>query len=112
MINLSILDILSIIEPMTTISATEAKQKFAALLDTALREPVRIQRHDRDVVMVVSIEDYERMQGSRENAVSPYPRATGSEFRAFLDRLASNTPNVSNLRNETFSRDMIYGDHD
>ena len=33
---------------MQTISATDAKQKFAALLDAAQREPVRIQRHDRD----------------------------------------------------------------
>ena len=46
---------------MKTISATDAKQKFAALLDTAQREPVRIQRHERDVAVLVSAEEYERL---------------------------------------------------
>jgi prevent-host-death family protein len=50
---------------MQTISATEAKQKFAALLDTAQREPVRIQRHDRDVAVLVSSEDFNRMSGNQ-----------------------------------------------
>jgi prevent-host-death family protein len=50
---------------MQTISATEAKQKFAALLDTAQREPVRIQRHDRDIAVLVSAEDYARMTGNQ-----------------------------------------------
>jgi prevent-host-death family protein len=50
---------------MQTISATEAKQRFAALLDTAQREPVRIRRHDRDLAVVVSAEEYERMRKLR-----------------------------------------------
>lgn len=33
------------------------------------------------------------------------------EFRAFLDALASKAPNVPQLRTETFSREMIYGEH-
>ena len=41
---------------MQTISATDAKQKFAALLDTAQREPVRIQRHERDIAVLISAE--------------------------------------------------------
>jgi prevent-host-death family protein len=44
---------------MQTISATEAKQKFAALLDTAQREPVWIQRHGRDIAVLVSPRDFE-----------------------------------------------------
>jgi len=50
---------------MQTISATEAKQKFAALLDAAQREPVRIQRHDRDIAVVLSAEEFKRMSGNQ-----------------------------------------------
>jgi post-segregation antitoxin (ccd killing protein) len=39
-------------------------------------------------------------------------RAGQEEFRAFLDALARQAPNVPHLRSETFSREMIYGEHD
>jgi hypothetical protein len=39
------------------------------------------------------------------------PRASQEEFRAFLDALASKAPNVPQLQSETFSREMIYGEH-
>jgi prevent-host-death family protein len=45
---------------MPTVSATHAKQNFAALLDAAQREPVKIRRHERDVAVVMSLEEYER----------------------------------------------------
>jgi prevent-host-death family protein len=50
---------------MTTVSATQAKQRFAALLDAAQREPVRIQRHERDVAVLVSAEEYEEIRKLR-----------------------------------------------
>lgn len=50
---------------MAIISATRAKQNFAALLDQAQREPVRIQRHERDVAVVISAERYERLRTAR-----------------------------------------------
>jgi prevent-host-death family protein len=50
---------------MQTVSATDAKQKFAALLDAAQREPVRIQRHDRDVAVLISAEEYKRLNGNQ-----------------------------------------------
>jgi prevent-host-death family protein len=46
-------------------SATQAKQNFAALIDAAQREPVRIQRHQRDVAVLLSAEEYERMMRDR-----------------------------------------------
>jgi prevent-host-death family protein len=46
---------------MATMSATEAKQNFAALLDTAQREPVSIRRHRRDIAVVLSAEEYSRL---------------------------------------------------
>jgi hypothetical protein len=39
-------------------------------------------------------------------------RASQQEFRGFLNALASKAPNVPQLRAETFSRGMIYGEHD
>jgi len=50
---------------MTAVSATKAKQQFAALLDAAQRGPVRIQRHERDVAVLVSAEEYERLRRDR-----------------------------------------------
>ncbi len=40
-----------------------------------------------------------------------HARASQEEFRAFLDALASKAPNVPQLRDETFPREMIYGEH-
>jgi hypothetical protein len=39
-------------------------------------------------------------------------RASQDEFRRFLDALASKAPNAPQLLTETFSRDMIYREHD
>ena len=46
---------------MRTISATAAKQNFAELIDTAQREPVRIRRHNRDLAVLISPAEYDRM---------------------------------------------------
>ncbi|MGD0736618.1 MAG: type II toxin-antitoxin system Phd/YefM family antitoxin [Terracidiphilus sp.] len=50
---------------MPTVSATHAKQNFAAVLDQAQREPVRIQRHERDVAVLVSAEEWEKIHKLR-----------------------------------------------
>jgi len=47
---------------MKAMSATDAKQRFAALLDAAQREPVRIRRQNRDVAVVMSAEEYDRIR--------------------------------------------------
>lgn len=55
---------------MKTISAREAKNGFGRLIDTARAEPVLIEKHGRGVVVVVAVEEYERMKdamsGDRE----------------------------------------------
>lgn len=48
---------------MKTVSATDAKQRLAALLDAAQREPVLIRRQNRDVAVIISAEEYERIRG-------------------------------------------------
>ena len=50
---------------MKTVSATEAKQNFAALLDAAQRGPVRIRRHDREIAVMLSAEEYARFVEDR-----------------------------------------------
>jgi len=49
---------------MKAVSASEAKQRLAALLDAAQREPVLIRRQNRDVAVIMSAEQYERIRKS------------------------------------------------
>jgi len=46
---------------MKTMSAKDAKNAFGLLLDRALAEPVTVEKHGRPVVVVLSIEEYERL---------------------------------------------------
>jgi prevent-host-death family protein len=46
---------------MKTMSAKDAKNAFGLLLDTARAEPVSIEKHGRPVVVVLSVEEYERL---------------------------------------------------
>ena len=61
---------------MRTVSATDAKQRLAALLDAAQREPVLIRRQNRDVAVIMSVEAYERMRG-----------ANNAELKKIMDRI-------------------------
>jgi prevent-host-death family protein len=62
---------------MRYVSATDAKQGLAAVLDTAQREPVVIQRQKRDVAVVLSVQEYEKL-----TALSI------AEFQRFCDEVA------------------------
>lgn len=46
---------------MKTISAREAKNIFGLMIDIARAEPMRIEKHGLGVVVVVSVEEYERL---------------------------------------------------
>jgi prevent-host-death family protein len=46
---------------MKTMSAREAKNAFGLMIDTARAEPVLIEKHGRGVVMVISVEEFERL---------------------------------------------------
>lgn len=46
---------------MKTIAASEARQSFASVIDAAAREPVVIRRQQRDVAVVLSMQEYERL---------------------------------------------------
>src|SRR3546814_9368641 len=51
---------------MKSMSAREAKNAFGLMIDTARAEPVRIEKHGRGVVVVVSVEEYERLCAQKE----------------------------------------------
>lgn len=81
---------------MKTIAATEAKNRLGAVLDAAQREPVVIRRQDRDVAVVLSMTDYERLRSanirvfleSRDEVADEAARAGLTEAR--LARLLTN----------------------
>jgi prevent-host-death family protein len=63
---------------MRYVSATEAKQRLAALLDAAQREPVTIRRQKRDVAVILSPQEYDRLRALNID-----------EFERFCDRVAA-----------------------
>ena len=46
---------------MRTMSAKEAKNSFGLLIDLARTEPVLIEKHGRPVVVVMSVEEFQRL---------------------------------------------------
>ena len=46
---------------MKTMSAKAAKNAFGMMIDVARAEPVTIEKHGRPVVIVLSVEEYERL---------------------------------------------------
>ena len=77
---------------MRYVSASEAKQRLAALLDAAQREPVTIRRQNRDVAVVVSPADFQRL--TRNNV---------AEFQRFCDRI-SEAAKARGMTEETLGR--------
>jgi prevent-host-death family protein len=61
---------------MKTMSAREAKNGFGLMIDTARAEPVLIEKHGRGVVVVVSVEEYERLstQSGRADKGDTWPK--------------------------------------
>lgn len=47
---------------MKTMSAREAKNGFGLMIDTARASPVLIEKHGRGVVVVVAVEEYQRLK--------------------------------------------------
>jgi prevent-host-death family protein len=74
---------------MPTVSATHAKQQFAAMLDSAQREPVHIRRHERDVAVLISVEEYESIRRLRAQELIRLTEETGryAESQGMTDKL-------------------------
>ncbi len=48
---------------MKTLAAKDAKYGFGGLIDLAHAEPVVIAKHGRPVVVVLAVEEFERLKG-------------------------------------------------
>ncbi|WP_439524132.1 type II toxin-antitoxin system Phd/YefM family antitoxin [Marivita sp.] len=58
---------------MKTLSARDAKNRFGYLIDTARQEPVSVEKHGRPVVVVLSVEDYERLASAASETSTGKP---------------------------------------
>ena len=47
---------------MKTLAAKEAKNAFGRMLDAVQREPVTIEKHGRAVAVILSLEEYQRLE--------------------------------------------------
>lgn len=64
---------------MQSMSAKDAKDGFGRLIDLARMEPVTVEKHGRPVVVVMAVEEYERL---RESAGGLAPSLTPSSETA------------------------------
>ena len=60
---------------MQTVSAKDAKYGFGRLIDLARAEPVAVAKDGRPVVVVMAIEEYERLKGIEMVFVDSGPSA-------------------------------------
>lgn len=62
---------------MQRMSARDAKNGFGKLIDLARAEPVAIEKYGRSVVIVMAVEEYERLSGKFEKQRSGTTPAKG-----------------------------------
>jgi prevent-host-death family protein len=67
---------------MKTVAATEAKNRLGAILDDAQREPIVIRRQDRDIAVVLSMADYERLRAGNIQAFLDLRKQIAAEAAA------------------------------
>lgn len=63
---------------MRTVTASEARQGWAEVIEASRREPVVIQRQKRNVAVVMSVDEYERLV-----------HLNVAEFQRFSDRVGA-----------------------
>lgn len=61
---------------MHTMSAKDAKYGFGRLIDIARAEPVTVQKHGRPVIVVLAVEEYERLKAIENRQESTADRTT------------------------------------
>jgi antitoxin Phd len=70
--------------PLSTVSATEAKNNFGAVLDRVLSEGrVSITKHDEVRAVILSLPEYEALVEKREDSLDSLSR----EFDALVERM-------------------------
>jgi prevent-host-death family protein len=68
---------------MKTMSAREAKNSFGLMIDIARAGPVQIEKHGRGVVVVLAVEEYERLKAIEAGAMGGQAdnNDAGGDFR-------------------------------
>jgi prevent-host-death family protein len=56
---------------MQTLSAKDAKYGFGRLIDLARAGPVAVAKHGRPVVVVLAVEEYERLKALDTSVLAP-----------------------------------------
>ncbi len=67
---------------MKTVSATEAKQGLSSVIEWAANEPVVIRRQKRDVAVVLSMREYERLARLNLKAFQTFSQKIGERAEA------------------------------
>lgn len=67
---------------MRKVAATEAKNRLGAILDEAQREPIVIQKQDRDVAVILSMAEFDRIRASNVDAFLEASKALAAEAKA------------------------------
>ena len=67
---------------MKSVAATDAKNRLGAILDEAQREPIVIRRQGRDIAVVMSMADYERLRSGNIQAFLELRNQIASEAAA------------------------------
>lgn len=63
---------------MKVVTSTDAQQRFGSIAESALREPVLVRKQNRDFVVIMSAEQYERIRKSNI-----------AELKRTMDRMAA-----------------------
>jgi prevent-host-death family protein len=66
---------------MKTMSAKDAKNAFGMLIDSARAEPVAIEKHGRKVVVVLAVEEFERLRALQQTGIGEGNNAKKEKLR-------------------------------
>lgn len=64
---------------MQILTAKDAKYGFGRLIDLARAEPVAVAKHGRPVVVVLAVEEYERLKALDKPGVCPGEQNAGKK---------------------------------
>lgn len=78
---------------MTRISSTEFQQNIGAYSDAAMRKPVVITKRDRDRLVLLSIEDYNRLK-ALDDRVAAHPADLPDFLKEALDQSVEDMADV------------------
>jgi prevent-host-death family protein len=84
---------------MRTITASEARREFAEIIESARREPIVIQRQQRDVAVLISPDEYRRLV-----------HLNVAEFQRFADRVGAKAKRAG--MTEAVLHELLTGDED